>query len=95
MEKFEQKLKDEGYKGLVLLIICTLHTMHNAFGKGTSVGGFGEKAEQLTFDLYAWIKVYFCCSVIIQPIDFAVELFFDTKFKACVPFYQKKALQKL
>ena len=88
-------MEDKGYKGLVPLIVCTLHTIHNAFRKGTSVGGFGEMVEQLTFDLHARFKVYFCCSLIVQPVDFAVELFFVTKFKACVPFYQKKALQKL
>ena len=68
-----KKLKDKGYKRLVPLIVCTLHTMHNAFRKGTSVGSFGEKAEQLAFDLHARFKGYFCCSVIVQPVDFAVE----------------------
>lgn len=49
--------------------------------KGASVGGFGEMAEQLAFDLHGWFKVYFCCSVIVQPVDFAMECvclhFFD------------------
>ena len=90
-----KKSKDKGCKGLVPLIVCTLGTMHNAFRKGTSVGGFGEMAERLTFDLHALFKVYFCYSVIVQPVDFAVELCFDTKFKVCVPFYPRKALQKL
>ena len=41
------KLKEKGYEGLVEVIVCTLHIMHNAFRKGSSVGGFGEMAEQL------------------------------------------------
>ena len=90
-----KKLSDKRYKGLVLLIVYTLHTMHNAFRKGTSVIGFRETAEQLIFDLHAWFKVYIYCSVIVQPVAFGVELFFDTKFKACAPFYQKNSLQKL
>ena len=90
-----KKSKDKGCKGLVPLIVCTLGTMHNAFRKGTSVGGFREMAERLTFDLHALFKKYFCYSVIVQPVDFAVELCFDTKFKVCVPFYPRKALQKL
>ena len=55
--------------------------MHIGFMKGASVGGFGEMAEQLAFDLHGWFKVYFCCSVIVQPVDFAMECvclhFFD------------------
>ena len=44
------KLKDKGYKGLVSLIVCTLHTMHYVFRKGASIDGFSEMAEQLVFD---------------------------------------------
>ena len=72
MEKFEEKLKDKRYGGMVPLIVCTLHTIHNAFRKETSVGSFGGMAEQLYFDLNAWYKVYFCCSVIVQPFGFAI-----------------------
>lgn len=63
--KLNEKIKGKGYKGLVALITCTLHIMHNAFRKGTSVGGFGEMAEQLAFDLHAWFKVHdiFCNDV--------------------------------
>ena len=28
-----KNLKDKGYKGLLPLIVCTLHTMHNVLGK--------------------------------------------------------------
>ena len=28
-----EKLKDKGYEGLLSLIACTLHTMHNVLGK--------------------------------------------------------------
>ena len=46
-KKLNAKLKEKGYEGLVEVIVCTLHIMHNAFRKGSSVGGFGEMAEQL------------------------------------------------
>ena len=36
-----------------------LHTTHNAFGKGTSVSGFLEMAEQLVFDLHAGLRYIF------------------------------------
>ena len=58
-KNLNQKLKEKGHEGLVALIVCTLHAMHNAFRKGSSVGGFGEIAAQLAFDLHAWFKVYF------------------------------------
>ena len=51
-------LKERGFEGLAPLIVCSLHTMHNAFRKGSNVGGFGEMAEQLAFDLHAWFKVH-------------------------------------
>ena len=68
-----EQFKDKGYKWLLPLIVCTLRTMHSAFSKGTSVGGFGEMAKQLALNLHAWFKAYFCCLVIVQPIGFPVE----------------------
>lgn len=98
-----KKLKDKRCKALVPLIVCTLRTMLNAFKKRTSVCVFGKMAKQLAFNLHAWFKVYFCCSLILQPFDFAVIffcvwLFSNTRFKAWLLymflFYQNKALQK-
>lgn len=49
----KKKLKGKGYKGLLPLIVCTLYTIHNALRKETCVGGFGDMAKQLAFDLHA------------------------------------------
>ena len=50
-------LKSRSYKGLTKFIPCILHTVHNAFKRDINVGGYGEMAEQLVFDLYVWFKV--------------------------------------
>lgn len=49
----KKKLKGKGYKGLLPLIVCTLYTIHNALRKETCVGGLGDMAKQLAFDLHA------------------------------------------
>ena len=49
-------LKSRGYKGLTEFLPCTLYTVDKSFKRGINVG-YGEMAEQLVFDLYAWFKV--------------------------------------
>ena len=53
-----QELKNEGKHGLLPLIVCNIHMIHNAFRKGIDV--YGEDVEKLCFDLHAWFKVASC-----------------------------------
>ena len=50
-----EELCSNHFNGLLPFINCTLHTVHNAFGKAIVV--LGEDAEHLAFDLHAWFKV--------------------------------------
>ena len=83
--EFNVKLKALGYKGLINLITCTLHVVHNAFRAGMEMDGLGQMIDQLSYDLHAWFKlksyhVIFTrgmkiISVILkQDFGFAVEL---------------------
>jgi len=59
-----EQMKDSGLHGLVDLIACPLHTVHNAFRKGLMV--YGEEAEELSMDIFQWFKTHPC-----QKEDFA------------------------
>ena len=47
-------MKDQGLHGLLPLIPCNLHAVHNAFRKG--LDDFGQEAEQLVIDLFYFLK---------------------------------------
>ena len=53
-----QELEKEGKHGLLPLLVCNIHMVHNAFRKGIDV--YGEEAEKLCFDLHAWFKIAPC-----------------------------------
>ena len=93
-QEFNAKLKALGYKGLINLITCTLHVIHNAFRSGMEMDGLGQMIYQLSYDLHAWFKVKSyhviftrgmkIISVILkQDFEFAVELL-KTHFE--IPF---------
>ena len=45
--EFNAKLTALGYKGLINLITCTLHVVHNAFRAGMKMNGLGQMIDQL------------------------------------------------
>ena len=51
-------MKDQGLHGLLPLIPCNLHAVHNAFRKG--LDDFGQEAEQLVIDLFYFLKASPC-----------------------------------
>ena len=51
-------MKDQGLHGLLPLIPCNLHAVHNAFRKG--LDDFGQEAEQLVIDLFYFLKASAC-----------------------------------
>ena len=51
-------MKDQGLHGLLPLIPCNLHAVHNAFRKG--LDDFGQEAEQLVIDLFCFLKASPC-----------------------------------
>ena len=56
--KLNEALKEMGFNGLLPLITCTLHVIHNGFRKGLNV--YGHEAEELAFDLYYWFRIAPC-----------------------------------
>ena len=44
----------EGKHGLMPLLVCNIHIIHNGFKKG--IDAYGQLCEQLCFDLHAWFK---------------------------------------
>ena len=84
-QEFNAKLKALGYKGLINLITCIIHVVHNAFRAGMEMDGLEQMIDQLSYDLHAWFKVKSyhviftrgmkIISVILkQDLGFAVEL---------------------
>lgn len=53
-----QGLLQEDKHGLLPLLVCNIHMVHNAFREG--IQEFGEEAESLCFDLHAWFKIAPC-----------------------------------
>ena len=51
-------LKKSDHKGLLDLVTCTLHIVHNAFQKG--INEYGQDSEQLSFDFHAWFRISPC-----------------------------------
>lgn len=49
-------LKENNYDGLIELVTCTIHMVHNAFRKCVTSNAFGEMVDQLVFDLNAWFE---------------------------------------
>ena len=86
--KLDGGLKERGYKGLIEFINCTLHVMHNGFGKGiTAKGGLDETIEQLTFNLHAWFKVV---NIFMSfRINFLKKICQNWHFFLCVKTYIK------
>ena len=48
------ELLKEGKHGLMPLLVCNIHIIHNGFKKG--IDAYGQLCEQLCFDLRAWFK---------------------------------------
>ena len=57
-KKLDSHLKGKCLGGLLPLITCTIHIIHNGFRKGLNV--YGQEAEELTFDLYYWFRMAPC-----------------------------------
>ena len=51
-------MKDQVLHGLLLLIPCNLHAVHNVFRNG--LDDFGQEAEQLVIDLFYFLKASPC-----------------------------------
>ena len=55
---FNDDLREQGFSGLLPLLPCTLHIIHNGFRKIFDV--LGEDVTALVFDLHAWFKNHPC-----------------------------------
>ena len=51
-------MRNLGYNGLMPLIPCVLHTVHNGFNYG--IVAYGNKVESLAIDLHGWFKIAPC-----------------------------------
>ena len=51
----DEALKEKGSNGLLPLITCTLHVIHNGFHRGLNVNG--HEAQELAFDIYYWFRI--------------------------------------
>lgn len=49
---FHKALQEKANDGLIELIACTLHVVHNAFRKFVTSLEFGDMVDQLAYDLH-------------------------------------------
>ena len=55
-----KSLRDKSCEGLIELITCTLHIVHNAFRKCITSLEYGDTVDQFAFDLYKWFDCAPC-----------------------------------